>query len=132
MPADAHLLGARLVLAEKDMESNYLTFKAIIVVQGHKDKDNSSLVHKSTNMCQPSMKLQTVVAAIFGFHFWSTDVSQTSLKSGIPLLRDVSIRRTGEFQLPLGTLLKLLPHCMFFRTLMIIGIPSSRTTCIVI
>lgn len=108
IPNNANILGARFVLTLKDMEKEQPKFKARFVVQGHRDKEKSALVHESTNMRQPSIKILTAIAAIFGFNIWCTDVSQAYLQSGTKLLRDVYIKPTGEFELPPNTLLKLL------------------------
>lgn len=59
-------------------------------------------------MHQPSINALTAIAAIFGFHLWSTNVSQTYMQSGMELLREVYIRPMSELDLPPGTVLLLL------------------------
>lgn len=90
----------------KEKEKKQPVFKARFVVQGHRDREKAALVHESTNMRQPSIKVLTAIAAIFGFHLWSTDLSQAYLQSGMKLLQDVYI--TKEFRLSPQILLKLL------------------------
>lgn len=108
VPDDANILGARFVLALKYTEKESPVFKARFVVQGHRDREKAALLHESTNMRQTSIKVLTAISAVFGFHIWSTDVSQAYLQSGMKLLRDVYIRPTKDFHLPPNVLLKLL------------------------
>lgn len=105
---DANILRARLVLSLKDTKMRYPTFKAHFAVQGHRDKEKTAPVHDTTNMRQPSIKIVTAIAVIFGFHLWSTYISQAYLQSWMGLLREAYNRPTGDIELPPGTLLKLL------------------------
>lgn len=101
VPRDSKVLGARFVLALKDLEKEEPVFKARFVLQGHKDREKSALLHASTNMRQPSIKVMTAISAIYGFALLSTDVSQAYFQSMIELRRDVCISPKGEFALPL-------------------------------
>lgn len=59
-------------------------------------------------MRQSSIKVLKSIAAIFGFHIWTSDVLQAYLQSGMRLLYKVYIRPTKDFYLPSDVLLKLL------------------------
>jgi hypothetical protein len=59
MPANANLLGSRFVITIKDIGTDRELYKARYVVQGHRDKEKTSMVHHSTTAKQQSTRLLT-------------------------------------------------------------------------
>jgi Reverse transcriptase (RNA-dependent DNA polymerase) len=107
IPKDANILNGRFVLTIKNANSDDEICKARYVVQGHKDREKSLLVHNSTTVRQSSTRLIMTLAATFGFRIWSQDVKQAYLQSSDNLMRQVFLRPSKEFELPPGKLLKL-------------------------
>jgi Reverse transcriptase (RNA-dependent DNA polymerase) len=97
MPENPNILGSRFVLTIKDSGTNHELYKARYVVQGFRDKKNTSLVHDASMTKQQSTKLLVGLAAIFGYRVFSTDVMQAYLQSAEPLMRDVDISTSAEF-----------------------------------
>lgn len=108
IPSNANILGGRFVLSIKNKDTNEEIYKARYVVQGHKDIEKHMLVHSSSNLKQSSIRILLSIAALFGFHIWSQDVSQAYLQSAERLMRDIYVKPSKEFRLPKDTLLKLL------------------------
>lgn len=108
VPKNANILGGRFVLTIKDAETDKPIFKAIYVVQGHRDKEKNFLVHDAQTMRQSSIRMVIALAAVFEFPIWSHDVSQAYLQSADELMRDVYIKPSQEFELGPYHLLKLL------------------------
>ena len=108
MSPNPNILGGRFVLAIKDAGTDKEKWKARFVVQGHRDKYKTSLVHDSPTARQHSTRIIVGLAAIFGFRLFSTDVTQAYLQSSTDLLRDVYMKPTKEFHLNENQILKLL------------------------
>lgn len=108
VPKGSNVLGGRFVLCIKNKGSGGEGFKARFVVQGHRDREKSRLVHTSSNLRQSSVRLLTALAAVLGFRVWSQDVTQAYLQSADKLMRDIYVKPAKEFRLSEGQLLKLL------------------------
>lgn len=107
-PKRANVLGGRFVLCVKNVGSDDEIYKARYVVQDHKDKEKSRLIHPSTNLRQRSVKLITFLAAVLKFRVWSQDVTQAYLQAEDNLRRLVYVKPTKQFGLQDGQLLQLL------------------------
>lgn len=108
VPNEANILGARFVLALKDVEKAEPVFKDRLFRQGHRDREMAALFHDSTNMNQTSIKALTAIAAVFRYDVWKTYISQAYLESRMRLLADVYILPSKEFNLPPDVRLRLL------------------------
>jgi Reverse transcriptase (RNA-dependent DNA polymerase) len=108
MPENPNIMGGRFVLTMKDSGTSKEIYKARYVFQGFRDKKKTSLVHDASTSKQQSTKLLIGLAAIFGYMIFSTDVTQAYLQSAEPLLRDVYIKPSDEFELNANQVLKLL------------------------
>jgi hypothetical protein len=100
--------GRSFVLAIKDSGTSKEIYKARYVVQCFRDKKKTSLVQDASTSKQQSMKLVIGLATIFGYRIFSTDVTQAYLQSAEPLMRDVNIKHSAEFELNANQVLKLL------------------------
>jgi hypothetical protein len=76
LPENPNIMGGRFVLTIEDSGTSKEIYKARYVVQGFRDKKNTSLVHDSSTSTQQSTKLLIGLAAIFGHRI----SQQTSLK----------------------------------------------------
>lgn len=84
-------------------------YKARYVIGGHRDKLNDMMVHSSTTLQPQSIRLLWALAAIFGFHTWTSDILQAYLQASEPLEREVSISNAAaELELSPDQCLKLL------------------------
>jgi Reverse transcriptase (RNA-dependent DNA polymerase) len=106
MPANANLLGGRFVITIKDIGTERKLYKARDVVQGHRDKEKTSMVHHNTTAKQQSTRLLTGLAAIFGFRVCTHDVQQAYLQSAESLLRDVYLKPPAVLNLRSDQVLK--------------------------
>jgi hypothetical protein len=70
----ANVLSGRFVITIKDIGTERERYKARFVVQGHRDKDKTSMVHHSTTAKQHSTRLLIGLAAIFGCRICTHDV----------------------------------------------------------
>jgi Reverse transcriptase (RNA-dependent DNA polymerase) len=100
LPAGANIMGGRLVLTIKDVDTDREIHKARYVIQGFRDKDKTRLVHQSLTARQQSTKLLVAIAAVFGFRIF--------LQSADKLMRDVYLSPSKEFELGADEVLKLL------------------------
>lgn len=107
VPQGSKIINSRLVMAIKDVKTDKPYFKAYFVAQGHRDRENSTLVH-DTAVRQISIRVLLALAAVFGFRRRSIDVNNAYLQSASDLLRDVYLNPREEFELSAGHLLKLL------------------------
>lgn len=108
VPTNANILGGRFVLTIKNTGTDQELYKARFVVQGYRDKLNTSLVHDATTCRPQSARLLIGLAAIFGFTVFSTDVTQAYLQSNQELQREVFLNAPPELHLNHDQLLKLL------------------------
>jgi hypothetical protein len=108
MPENPNIMGDRVVLTINDSGTSKKIYKARYVVQGFRDKKKTSLVHDASTSKQQSMKLLIGLAALFGYRIFSTDVTQTYLQRAEPLMRDIYIKPSAEFELDAKQVLKLL------------------------
>jgi Reverse transcriptase (RNA-dependent DNA polymerase) len=108
LPTGANVLNGRFVVTIKDVGTEKEIYKARYVVQGHRDKEKTSMVHHNTTARQQSTRLLIGLAAIFGFRVCTHDVQQAYLQSAENLLRDVYLKPPAVLNLSSDTMLKLL------------------------
>jgi hypothetical protein len=108
MQENPNIMGGRFVLTIKDSGTSKEIYKARYVVQVFRDKKENSLVHDAHTSKQQSTKLLIGLAAIFGNRIFPTGVTQAYLQSAEPLMRDVYIKPSAEFELNATQMLKLL------------------------
>jgi Reverse transcriptase (RNA-dependent DNA polymerase) len=108
VPTGANILNGRFVFIIKDVGTEKEIYKARYVVQGHRDKEKTSMVHHNTTATQQSTRLLIGLAAIFGFRVCTHDVQQAYLQSAENLLRDVYLKPPAVLNLSSDTMLKLL------------------------
>lgn len=76
VPRDANILNDRFVLAIKAERTRKEIWNARFSVQGHRDSMKQSLVYSTSVSRQQSTKITVVIAAIFGFQLYSSDVTK--------------------------------------------------------
>jgi Reverse transcriptase (RNA-dependent DNA polymerase) len=108
MPENPNIMGGRFVVTIKDSGTSKEIYKARYVVQGFRHKKKASLVHDAFKSKQQSTKLLIGLAAIFAYRIFSTYVTQAYLQSAEPLMRDVYIKPSAEFERNANQVLKLL------------------------
>jgi Reverse transcriptase (RNA-dependent DNA polymerase) len=108
LPPGANVLSGRFVITIKDIGTDKELYKARYVVQGHRDKEKTSMVHQNTTAKQQSTRLLTGLAAKFGFRVCTHDVQQAYLQSAESLLRDVYLKPPAVLNLGADQVLKLL------------------------
>jgi Reverse transcriptase (RNA-dependent DNA polymerase) len=108
VPTGANVLNGRFVVTIKDVDTEREIYKARYVVQCHRDKEKTSMVHHNTTARQQSTRLLIGLAAIFGFRVCTHDVQQAYFQSAENLLRDVYLKPSAVLNVSSGTMLKLL------------------------
>jgi Reverse transcriptase (RNA-dependent DNA polymerase) len=108
MPDNANILNGRYVITIKDIGTEREFHKARYVVQGHRDKEKTSIVHQNTTAKQKSTRILPGLAAIFGFLLCTHDVQQAYLQLAESLLRHVYLNPHAVLNLRSDQVLKLL------------------------
>jgi Reverse transcriptase (RNA-dependent DNA polymerase) len=108
MPENPNIMGGRFVLTIKDPCTSKEIYKARYVVQGFRNKKKTSPVHDASTSKPQSTKLLIGLAAIFGYRIFLTGVTQAYLQNAEPLMRDVNVKPSAEFELNADKVLKLL------------------------
>jgi Reverse transcriptase (RNA-dependent DNA polymerase) len=108
MPENPNIMGGRFVLTIENSGTSKEIYKARYVFQGFRYKNKTSLVHDASTSKLQSTKLLIGLAAIFGCRIFSTDVTQPYFQSAEPLMRDVYIKPSVEFELNANQVMKLL------------------------
>lgn len=109
IPPDGNVLPGRFVLTIKSTDDKEVKCKALYVIGGHRDRYKDFMVHTSSTLQLQSVRLLLALAAIHGFHVWTSDVRQAYLKAAEPIAREIFIRKpVGEFELEPSQCLQLL------------------------
>ncbi len=90
-----------------DVETVNPIFKAIYMVQRHKEKEKRNSVHNATTARYSFTRLTLAKATARGFELYSEIVSQAHLQAPERLNREVYIKPGLELKAPNGYLLKL-------------------------
>jgi hypothetical protein len=109
VPTGANKLKARYVLAIKDADTNKCIYKARYVLGGHRDRLKHLLVHTSSTLRPPSIRIILAVSAILEFKVWTVDISQAYLQSANDIDRDIFVDNPApEFALSPDQCLQLI------------------------
>ena len=85
VPESSYILTARFVLVIKSKNLGEIRFKARYVIGGHKDIMKDCLIHGAQAFQACSVCFFALIAGIFCFEVWSTDVKLACLQSAEPL-----------------------------------------------
>ena len=76
IPAGANMSNGRFFVTIKNMETDTLIYKARVVLQGHKDMEQTQPVQNSTTVRRSLTRLLIAWAAIFGLRVGTHDIKQ--------------------------------------------------------
>lgn len=102
LPREANILSGRFVHALKHVGTPKEKGKSRYVVQGHRDKAKSFVVHNLSTLRQRSTKIIVSTSAVRGFRIFSHDVNQSYLQSKDKLSRPVYLAPREEDRAILG------------------------------
>lgn len=109
MPPDAHVLLGRFVVTSIYSLHNKVNYKARYVIYGHRNKLTDMMVHSSLTQQPQSIRPLLLLAAVFGFHFWTSDILKGYVQASEALEREVFNKRTtSEFEMSPEQCLNLL------------------------
>lgn len=103
-----NVLGESFVLPIKNLDTYKPLYKARFVVQGHNHQEKYLVVNSANIIRQHSVIMLVSMEGVFGFRFWSQDVSQAYLQAGYGFMRNLYLKAPMGFQLEPNQLLKLL------------------------
>lgn len=86
IPADANIIGGRLVLAVNNTETENPVYKSRFVVQAHSNYEKDMLLHCANTVRPHTVKLIVAITAILCFRLWSQDFIQVDLQAGKSML----------------------------------------------
>lgn len=99
VPQNVNISGGRYVLVMKDERTKNEVWKAILVVQGYKDKLKSSLIRNSATVRLYPIGVLVVLSATLKFCIFSTDVTQTYRQCLDASMRDVYLKPSQQLDL---------------------------------
>lgn len=107
IPADAIVLGMKIILAIKDGGTAEERYKARIVALGHRDRQKALLIHVAVPVRIRSLRLLLCFALPFEWDVWLEDTNQAYCQ-GKPLHRYIVLKAHPLFGYPEGTYLRLI------------------------
>lgn len=114
LPCYSSILPGRFILSIKSSDDYKVSYKARFAIEGHRDKFTERMVHSSSTLQPQSARLLLILASIFCFDIWTSDVFKAYLQAAEPLSRDISFSTpVPEFQLYRFQCLKLLKPLYF-------------------
>lgn len=99
-------MGVRFIKGIKNPGTVAAQYKAIYVVQGHRDKEKHMFVHTCATLRHQSLRLILSIAATFSLDVWMRDITQAYVQRNF-LSRQVFLRPEPTFDLPEGSLLQV-------------------------
>lgn len=87
-----NVVRANFVLAVKHATDETMKHKAKLMLGGHRDKGNSSMVHTSSTVAHPSLRLKLALASAPGLELWMEDVRQVNLQFTATMKRDKVVK----------------------------------------
>ena len=98
LPCGANALTARFIPAIKSYTDGIIKYKARYIIGGHRDILKHFMIHGAQTLQASSIRL--LLAPMFGFNFWSSDIELAYLESTEQLRRKVFISNPApEFEL---------------------------------
>lgn len=105
---NADLVSSRFDLTVKNLEADQPIYKARLIAQVHRPKDNHCLLHNSSTLRNSPIRIISLIAPTHSWRIWNHDVTQAYPQSTEKLLRKLYLKKVPGLELTSKELPELL------------------------